>query len=92
MLDGPSIGKIAENVDLNDLCLALRVVSEVVVKQHIFDNISPELAINLDECLKKTGRVKISDVDKAQLRIVSKIRELEEIGMVVVARPDEIVE
>lgn len=91
LLDGPTVTKIAESVELEDLCLSLKIVSDERVQQHIFRNVSPELYEKLETCLKEKGRVKISDVDKAQLRIVSKIRELEEMGEVVVARPDELV-
>lgn len=92
LLDGSSIGKVTERVSVRDLCLAMKTVTEESVMKHILAFMDKTKRTELEECLANTGRVKISDVDKAQQRVIEIIKELEEAGEMTVCRPDEMVE
>ncbi len=91
LLDEDTVSRIVERADSSDLYLSMKVVEEEV-KNYIFDQISKEKKKELIDGIDKVGRVKISDIDKAQQRIVALIREMEENGEIIVCRPDEIVE
>ncbi len=91
LLDGDTVNRIVERVESLDLYLSMKVVSEDV-KSYILNQISKEKNKELVEGIERLGRVKISDIDKAQQRIVALIREMEENGEIIVCRPDEIVE
>ena len=69
----------------------MKVIDEKV-KSYIFDQVSEKKKKELIDGIGKIGRAKISDIDKAQQRIVSLIREMEEDGEVIVCRPDEVIE
>ena len=71
--------------------ISAKVVEEEV-KSYIFNQVSKEKKKELIDGIDKVGRVKISDIDKAQQRIVALIRGMEENGEIIVCRPDEIVE
>ena len=91
LLDGESISRIVERAESSDLYLSMKVALEEV-KSYIFNQVSKEKKKELIDGIAKVGRVKISDIDKAQQRIVALIREMEENGEIIVCRPDEIVE
>ncbi|MBI9098711.1 MAG: flagellar motor switch protein FliM [Spirochaetaceae bacterium] len=91
LLDKDTVCRIIERADFSDLCLSLKVVDEKV-KSYIFDQISMDEKKKIIKGIEKFGRVKISDIDKAQLRIVSLIREMEENGEIIVCCPDELAE
>lgn len=92
LLDPKAVAKVADRVDLKDLCLAMKMVAEEGVKEHVLSSISIEKRKDLQKCLEETGRVRISDVDKAQQKVVEAIRKLEEEGEMVVCRPDEMID
>ena len=91
LLDGDTVSRVVERTNLSDLCLSMKVVEEEV-KSYIFNQVSKEKKKELIDGIDKVGRVKISDIDKAQQRIVALIRGMEENGEIIVCRPDEIVE
>lgn len=92
LLDPVTVSRLAEKVDVKDLCLAMKMVAEDSVKNHIFRSVSPEKSGELKLCLEEKGRVLISEVDKAQQRIVAVIKKMEEEGEILVARADEMVD
>lgn len=91
LLDEDTVSRIVERSDLLDLCLSMKVAPEEV-KSYIFNQISKDKNKEIVDRIDRIGRVKISDVDKAQQRIVALIRDMEENGEIIVCRPDEIVE
>ncbi len=91
LLDKKTVALIVQRSDPDDLYLSMKVVDEKV-KKYIFGQITKEDQSRLEEGIGNIGRVKISDIDKAQQRIVSLIRDMEENGEVLVLRPDEMVE
>jgi len=92
ILDEASVKRIVDQVDFNDLCLSLKIINEESVKMYVLNCISPDQKKKLVKGIEVLGRVKISDVDKAQLRVVAKIREMEENGEIAVCHPDETVD
>ena len=91
LLDGETISRIVERAESSDLYLSMKVALEEV-KSYIFNQVSKEKKKELIDGIDKVGRVKISDIDKAQQRIVALIRDMEENGEIIVCRSDEIVE
>jgi len=92
-LDDKSVQRFLREVDLSrDLPMALKSASEDV-KQKIFKNLSSRSVETLKESIDYLGPVRMRDVEDAQQRIVSIIRQLEEQGEIVVGRGggDEIV-
>ena len=92
-LDDRSVQRFLREVDLSrDLPMALKSASEDV-KQKIFKNLSSRSVETLKESIDYLGPVRMRDVEDAQQRIVSIIRQLEEQGEIVVGRGggDEIV-
>lgn len=59
-------------VELDDLCLALRVASDDL-KAAILRNVSPTTAALLRERLAETGRVKIREIEIAQQRVLAAV-------------------
>ncbi|MBN2659319.1 MAG: flagellar motor switch protein FliM [Spirochaetales bacterium] len=92
LLDRGAVGRMADRVDIGDLCLAMKMVAEDSVNEHIFASVSAEKGRELKSCLEKKGRVLISEVDKARQRIVAELRLMEEEGEMMIARADEIID
>ena len=84
-LDDASIQKVLREVDVKELGLALKAVSEDV-RERIFRNMSERAASMLREDMEFMGPVKLRSVEEAQQRIVGVIRRLEESGDIIVAR------
>ncbi|MHC0038138.1 flagellar motor switch protein FliG [Pseudoneobacillus sp. C159] len=84
-LDKRAIQRIIQEVDNQDLVLALKAASPEV-KRTIMENMSKRMAESFEEEMQYTGPVRIRDVEEAQGRIVSIIRRLEDTGEVVIAR------
>lgn len=84
-LDDRSIQRVIRDVDNNDLQLALKVASDEV-SEVIFRNMSQRMAETFKEEMEYMGPVRLRDVEEAQMRIVSTIRRLEELGEVIIAR------
>ena len=83
--------KLVKRIDWNDLLLASKPVVEEV-KNFICANLPDEKAQQYRNGLEQLGRVRLSDVDKAQQRIVSTIRKMDVEGEIVVARLGETVD
>lgn len=87
-LDDASIQRVLREVDSKELALALKGCSEEV-SNAIFRNQSKRAATALKEDMEFLGPVRINDVEKAQQKIVSVIRRLDEAGEIVISRGGE---
>ncbi|MFD0824959.1 flagellar motor switch protein FliG [Neobacillus sp. M.A.Huq-85] len=84
-LDRRAIQRVIQEVDNQDLLLALKAASPEV-KKVIFENMSGRMVETFEEELQYLGPVRVKDVEEAQGRIVSVIRRLEDTGEIVIAR------
>ncbi|MED3563663.1 flagellar motor switch protein FliG [Bacillus xiapuensis] len=84
-LDRRAIQLVIQEVDNQDLLLALKAASPEV-KKVIFENMSTRMVETFEEELQYLGPVRVKDVEEAQGRIVSVIRRLEDTGEIVIAR------
>lgn len=87
-LDDVSIQRILREVETKDLALALKGCSEEVANV-IFKNQSKRAAASLKEDMEFLGPVRLMDVEKAQQKIVSILRRLDEAGEIVLSRGGE---
>ena len=87
-LDDRAIQRVIQEVDGNELALALKGVSDDV-QQTILRNMSQRASETLLEELELLGAVRRSDVESAQGRIVAIVRRLEDAGEIVIARAGE---
>lgn len=84
-LNDVSIQRVLRDVDAKELALALKGCSEEVT-QAIFRNQSKRAATSLKEDIQFLGPVRLNDVEKAQQKIVSVIRRLDETGEIILNR------
>lgn len=87
-LDDVSIQRVLREVETKELALALKGCSEEV-SNAIYRNQSKRAAASLKEDMEFLGPVRIMDVEKAQMKIVSIIRRLDEAGEIVISRGGE---
>ncbi|MCY6354001.1 flagellar motor switch protein FliG [Clostridium sp. ZS2-4] len=87
-LDDVSIQRVLREVETKDLALALKGCSEEVANS-IFKNQSKRAAASLKEDIEFLGPVRLMDVEKAQQKIVSVIRRLEDAGEIIISRGGE---
>jgi len=87
-LNRTSIQRVLKEVNNDDLVMALKGVKEPVA-QFIFSNISKRLQEMIKEEILIKGPVRLKQVEEAQQKIVSIIRNLEEAGEVVLTRGQE---
>ena len=85
ILDNRAIQRVIREVEHDDLRLSLKVASEEV-KDVVFKNMSQRMVETFKEEMEFMGPVRLRDVEEAQMRIVSSIRRLEEIGEIIIAR------
>lgn len=90
LLGEETAGLILRRIDPEDLLRAMKTAPENV-KSFIWDCLPPADAQKLKVRFEELGRVRLSEVDAAQQRIIAKIREMDEVGEIVVARPGETV-
>ncbi len=90
LLDRETVARVLKEVPEDDLILALKATIEKV-RGFVWECLPGADATKLQARLEKTGRVRLSDVDEAQQRIVGVIRRMEEEGTIVVGRLDEVV-
>ena len=84
-LEDPTIQKVLREVDIKQLAMALKAVSQEV-QDCIFRNMSERAANMLREDMEFMGPVRRRAVEEAQQAVVGIIRRLEESGEIVVAR------
>ncbi|MGL4774140.1 MAG: flagellar motor switch protein FliG [Clostridium sp.] len=87
-LDDVYIQRILREVEVKELALALKGCSEDVANA-IYRNQSKRAAASLKEDMEFLGPVRLMDVEKAQQKIVSIIRRLDEAGEIVISRGGE---
>lgn len=78
-LDPPYIQRIMREIDMRDLTVALKKVSEPL-KRLLLSNISRRAAASVQEEMAFLGHVKMRDVEAAQFRIIDAVRKLEAEG------------
>lgn len=84
-LDDVSIQRILRDVEASDLALALKGCSDEVANA-IYRNQSKRAAASLKEDMEFLGPVRLMDVEKAQQKIVSIIRRLDEANEIIISR------
>jgi len=84
-IDDRSIQMILKEVGTDDLSLALKTASDEL-KAKIFKNMSQRAAEILKEEISTKGPVKVSDVEKAQLKVLGVTRKLEQEGKIAIGR------
>lgn len=87
-LDDPSIQRIIREVDTRELAVALKGSSEEV-KGRIMKNLSKRAGEMLKEDLEFMGPLRLREVEEAQQKIVAVIRNLDEIGEIIISRGGE---
>lgn len=87
-LDDRAIQEILRQVDVKQLALALKGVSDMM-RQTIIRNLSERARENLLEEIELLGAVPVRDVEVAQTEIVRVVRELEDEGTIVMSRGGE---
>lgn len=87
-LDDVSIQRVLREVETKELALALKGCSEEVANA-IYKNQSKRAAASLKEDMEFLGPVRLMDVEKAQQKVVSIIRRLDEAGEIVISRGGE---
>ncbi|MFP4016021.1 MAG: flagellar motor switch protein FliG [Halanaerobiales bacterium] len=88
LLDDKAVQLVMRQVDTHDVALALKTASEDV-ENKIYSNMSKRAAEMLKEDIEFMGPVRLREVEEAQQRIVTVIRQLEDSGEIVVARGGE---
>jgi flagellar motor switch protein FliG len=79
LLDPPYIQRIMREIEMRDLTVALKKVSEPL-KKLLLSNISRRAAESVQEEMAFLGHVKPRDVEAAQFRIIDTVRKLEAEG------------
>ena len=88
LLDVKAVSLVMAETDPDVLAIALRGVSEQV-RDHVYAGCNDELAERVRTKIAETGPVRLSDVERAQMRIVSIIRKIEQRGSIHIARVGE---
>ncbi|HTB22094.1 MAG TPA: flagellar motor switch protein FliG [bacterium] len=88
LIDDKSIQRILREVDQKDLILALKGAGEEV-KAKILKNMSQRARALIVEEMEVMGPTRLKNTEEAQQKIVNTIRQLEEMGEIVVARGGE---
>jgi flagellar motor switch protein FliG len=88
LIDDRSIQRILREVDQKDLILALKGAGEEV-KAKILKNMSQRARALILEEMEVMGPTRLKNTEEAQQKIVNTIRQLEEMGEIVVSRGGE---
>lgn len=91
-MDDRSVQRFVRDCDMRDIVLALKGANAEVANK-LFSNMSTRMRQNIEEDLEITTNVRIRDVEEAQQRIVSIIRDLEERNEIIILKggKDEII-
>lgn len=84
-LDDVSIQLFIREVDSKDLAISLKVANREV-SDAIFRNMSTRMQETIQSDMEYLKNLRMSDVNKAQQRIVAAIRKLEEEGQIVISK------
>ena len=82
-IDDAGIQMIMKEVKQEDLVLGLKTASEELAEK-LFSNMSERAALMLKEDLESLGPKKISEVQKAQQKVIAVCKKLEEDGKIVI--------
>jgi flagellar motor switch protein FliM len=91
LVDPGAIKKLMGRVSADEMALALKGIPAEVV-EHIESAVEPVTLDIMRHVGGTLGPVRRQDVESAQRDIIEELRQLEEAGQVVVARPDEVIE
>ena len=84
-MDDRSVQRFVRDCDPRDLVLALKSAN-AEVSNKLFANMSARMAESIRDDLEITTNVRMKDVEDAQQRIVSVIRDLEEKGEIIILK------
>jgi flagellar motor switch protein FliG len=84
-MDDRSVQRFIRECDPRDIVLSLKAANNDVANK-LFANMSSRMAQNIRDDLEITNHVRLKDVEDAQQRIVSIIRDLEEKGEVIILK------
>jgi len=87
-IDDRSVQLVLREVDMNNLAMALKGVSEGV-RSKITGNLSERAGENLLEEVELLGAVRLAQVEEAQQAIIRTIRSLEEKGQLLLRRGND---
>ncbi len=87
-LDDKSVQLLLKEVSSDDIGLALKGATEPM-KEKIFANMSERAAAMLKEDLEAMGPVRVSDVEKTQVKIAMVAKKLESEGKIILSRGNE---
>jgi len=83
LVDDKGIQALLKEIDNQDLALALKTASEAL-KEKIFANMSERASNLIKEEMEYMGPVRLSDVERAQRRIVDVVRRLDDEGEILI--------
>ena len=84
-LDDKAVQRLLKEIDQGILSLAMKGASREV-RDKIFKNMSEMASLILQEDMEVMGPARMTDVEKAQQAVVSKIKELDDAGEIIIAR------
>lgn len=87
-IDDAGLQMVLKEVNNEDLLLGLKTASDSL-KEKIFNNMSERASMMLKEDLEALGPTKISDVEKAQQKVVNVCKRLEEEGKIAIGGSGE---
>jgi flagellar motor switch protein FliG len=87
-LDDKSVQVLLKEVSSDEISVALKGASDAM-KDKIFSNMSERAAAMLKEDLEAMGPVRLSDVEKAQVKIAMIAKKLESDGKIILSRGNE---
>ena len=83
LVDDKGIQGLLKEIDNQDLALALKTASEAL-KEKIFSNMSERASNLIKEEMEYMGPVRLSDVERAQRKIVDVVRRLDDEGEILI--------
>ena len=88
-LSPQAIQRVLREIDNRDLAVALKGVLGSPVEKIIMENVSKRLQEMIKEDMEVMGPVRVRDVEEAQQKIVTVIRQLDEAGEIIISRDGE---
>lgn len=82
-IDDNGVQLVLKEINQEDLLIALKTASDSL-KEKLFGNMSERAAMMLKEDLESLGPTKISEVEKAQQKVIATCKKLEEDGKIVI--------
>ena len=87
-LDSMAIQRFIREVDTKDLAIALKASNDDV-KAAIMQNMSSRMRETIEQDIQYLHNIRMRDVEETQQKIVGVIRQLEEMGEIVIAKGEE---